>query len=128
MKQLNDDELNSVLRQAKANSPKPSPGFEDRVTRAYRNHLDRSPLWRYLVFGMIRVPAPVGIVAALALLLAGVQLGRELNQPRTIQVPVIQERVVTKLIYRDRPTLNLYGFEPVMDLHPRIIRSAHENR
>lgn len=127
MKSLNDDELNSLLRQAKANPPKPSPGFAARATRAYERQSSTS-VWHRLLFGTIRIPIPIGVLASIVLILVGAVFGRKLGQTRSVEVAAVQERAATNVVDRDRPVLNLYGLQPVTELHPRIIRRVHEDR
>jgi hypothetical protein len=127
VKSLNDDELNSLLRQAKANPPKPSPGFAARATRAYEKQSSTS-VWHRLLFGTIRIPIPIGVLASIVLILVGAVFGRKLGQTRSVEVATVQERAATNVVDRDRPVLNLYGLQPVTELHPRIIRRVHEDR
>ncbi len=125
MKHLNDDELDVMLRLAKANPPKPSSDFADRVMRAYKIQSRRSPFWRGLFFARIPVPVPVGVLAAVALVLAGAMFGSKMRiQPAT----TVQERMVTKVVYRDRPKLSVNGLEPVAELHPRVVQSVYEGK
>jgi hypothetical protein len=47
-----------------------------------------------------------------------------------VEVPVVRERVVTKLVYQQAPVnlpavLTFRELKPVAELRPRIIRSAH---
>jgi hypothetical protein len=63
-----------------------------------------SPWWRWLLAGSIRVPVPAGILALLFLALVAYS---SLSGPKPV---------------------TLSDFQPVKQLEPRIIRSAHENR
>ena len=128
MRSLNDDELNSLLRHAKASPPKPSPGFAARATRAYERRSSISSVWRRLLFGTIRMPIPIGVVASIVLILVGAVFGRKLGQTRSVEAPTVQERAATNVVDRDHPVLNLYGLQPVTELHPRIIRRVHDDR
>ncbi len=128
MSSLNDDEFDYLLRHAKASPPKPSPGFAARVTRAYERQSSRSSVWHRLLFGTIRMPIPIGVVASIILILVGAVFGRKFGQTRSVDVPTVQERAATNVGDRDHPVLNLYGLQPVTELHPRIIRRVHEDR
>jgi hypothetical protein len=128
VRSLNDDELNSLLRQAKVSPPKPSPGFAARAKRAYERQSSRSSVWHRLLFGTIRMPIPIGVIASIILILVGAVFGHKLGQTRTVELPTVQKRAATNVVDRDRPVLNLYGLQPVTELHPRIIRRVHEDR
>lgn len=128
MRPLNDDQLSSLLRQAKANQPKPAPGFVPRVMQAYQRQSGRSTIWRRLVSGTIRIPIPIGAVAAIALILVGVVFGRRSSEAPTTRTPIVQESAATKVVSQDRPELSLYGLRPVAELRPRILRSMHESK
>jgi len=42
-----------------------------------------------------------------------------------VEVPVVEERVVTRTVYRDRPAAK---WQPVAELRPRIIRGADDQK
>ena len=109
MTTLNDDDLNSLLREAKDNPPKPSAGLTNRTVQAYERKFHRSSIWRRLLFGTVRLPIPAVVLACILLLVAGAELGQRVR-------------------HQDRPVLNIYGLQPVTDLHLRIVRRAHEDR
>jgi hypothetical protein len=70
----------------------------------------RRQWWSVLVSGSIRLPVPVAIVLAVALLVMAVALVR--RQPALPQPAAI----------------NLANFQPVHDLNVRIIRGNHGDR
>ena len=88
------------------------------------------PWWRRVWTTTIPVPTPVAgaLIAALAV---GIWLWpRHVSAPRTlvktvqVEVPVVQERVVVRTVYRDRPVPKPpqpIVWQPVAELRPRII-------
>jgi hypothetical protein len=93
-----------------------------------------APWWKRLWMSTIRIPVPVACVLLLAIAVA---VWRGAKQPapqivvRTerVEVPVVQERIVTKLVtkyvYRKEPSgFDIQGLKPVAELRPRIIRSG----
>jgi hypothetical protein len=105
MSRLNDDELNSLLEQAKSQRPEPRPEVTLRALRAYRENVARQPRWRRLLLRPVPIPLPVGILAAVLLILIGAEGGRAFRRPsaagqtRLVEVPVTREHVV----YRNCP-------------------------
>jgi hypothetical protein len=102
MEPLNDQELNNLLREWKA-PPAPLSLEEKFFPRAHRG-----PWWRWLLRGSIRIPVPVAVAAAAILLLAVFLSVR--NRPPAA---------------RPGGEVTLADFQPVKQLQPRIIRSAH---
>ena len=129
MKRNDDEELRSLLREWQA--PPMSPCFEERVLTARKS-------WRRLLInGSIRVPVPVA--CCLILLLAAAEVWRWIKPAQTVtprvvvkterlEVPVVRERVITKVIYKNRPeqALTFRQLKPVGELRPRIIRGTHD--
>jgi len=132
MNPLNDDELNSLLRQAKDNPPKPGPQLAARALRAYRRSVAPSAAWRC----PITIPWPLGALAALLLVVLGAVGSRVLRPPsvivqtRTVEIPAASERVV----YRDCPaqqtepgagiaSLTFKELPPVRQIKARVVRS-----
>jgi hypothetical protein len=76
----------------------------------------------------IRVPLPVACALLVALALGVSLWPRPVPATRTVikrervEVPVIEERVVTRTVYRDRQVESLKAWRPVAELRPRIIR------
>jgi len=70
----------------------------------------RKPRWSVLLSGSIRLPVPIAIVIAAALLIMAVALVR--RQPPPSQ----------------HATINLADFQPVRDLNVRIIRGHNETK
>ena len=119
MRSLNDDDLNSLLREAKASPPQPSPDLAARATRAYEKQFHGLSIWRRLLFGTVRMRILVIVVASVVLLFAGAALGPRVHQAQSVGVEAME---------RDPPVLNLDGLQPVTDLRVRIVRRAHEGR
>lgn len=134
MKEPCEDELKSLLRTWQA--PEAPESLEARVLNAYR--LRRAALWKWLLTGSVRVPVPVAAAALAALALSLAWRAPSIPplsityRMRTIEVPVVRERVV----YRERPKpdarlvagLGTAGFQPVAEFKPRIIRSSDAAR
>jgi hypothetical protein len=90
------------------------------------------PWWRRLCSTSIRVPVPVlcGVMLVMAVMVA-IRSARPVPPPAVVvktervEVPVIQERVVTRTVYRERPATMPLAWRPVRELRPRIIRSGN---
>ena len=129
--ELSDSELDQLLRQWSA----PAPPAHLRTGLFPQSTL---PWWRRL--WVIAIPLPVACGLAMIFVLAAWLLIRPFAPAparvvvKTVQVPVIQEpvvtKVVTKYVYRGVPAepaargFNLDGLRPVAELRPRIIRSG----
>ena len=120
MKSLNDEDLTSLLRQAKATPPKPSPGLVPRVMQAYEAQFGTVPAWRRFFFGSVRVPILVAISASVILLVTGALLGLAISRSQV----VTERRSIADILDGDQPVLNLYGMQPVPELRLRVIRRA----
>ncbi len=131
---LNDDELNGMLREWKA--PSAPARLRERIFAPRSRHG-----WRRLWTASVRVPLPVAAGLLLALALGAwrwvappvprVLIKTEIKTER-VEVPA-PERVVTRIVYRDRPvpgeTGTMPNLQPVTELRPRIIRSRNaENK
>jgi hypothetical protein len=140
MNPLNDDELNELLRRAKAEPPKVSAAFEARVMRGYQQQTSasRPSLWR-------RLWAPAGYghplrlrtaLAAVVLILAGAIADRTLlavhafQSPGKADSPVVEERVVYKdcPVPSQGPGLTFNELQPVREIKPRVVRSMQDDR
>jgi len=129
--ELSDSDLDQLLRQWNA----PAPPAHLRTNLFPRSTL---PWWRKI--WTISVPLPVACGLAMVFFLAAwFWIRPSAPEPahvvvKTVQVPVIQERVVTKVVtkyvYRSVPAepaasgFNVGGLRPVAELRPRIIRSG----
>jgi len=120
--ELNDHELDLLLREWKV------PHAPSRVRARVFARSDR-PWWRRIWTASIRIPLPVAACLALALALGGWRWlappqPRVVIKTERVEVPVVTERIVTRLVYRDRPAA-VPKLEPVTELRPRIIRSRN---
>jgi hypothetical protein len=111
---LNDDELNSLLRQAKTNPPNPSPELARRALRAYQGSVARPVGWRQIWLRPVTIPWPLAVLVALLLVLTGMVSGR-----RTAPPPDPSSRITT---------FTLKGMQPVRQFRPRIVRSIRDDQ
>ena len=109
-----DAELTALLREWEA--PPQSGEARARLLADLRACVAPAPLWRRALTAQIRVPLPVAACAALALLLTPLAFGarpwtKSTPTPegataapvvRIVEVPVIQERVVTRTVYVEK--------------------------
>lgn len=110
-----DAELTALLRTWEA--PTPEAGARARLLADYRASVCPAPLWRRALKAELRVPLPVAACAAVVLLLslyafgahaltreatAAVQMADAPASVRIVEVPVVQERVVTRTVYVEK--------------------------
>ncbi len=109
-----DAELTSLLREWEA--PPQSLYARERLLADFRASARVAPLWRRALAAHVRVPLPVAACAALALLLTPLAFGARpwtTSTPtavgpevapavRVVEVPVIQERVVERVVYVEK--------------------------
>lgn len=125
MEPLEDRELDALLKQWQ--TPAPPAHLRARVLSGIEKPPKRQ--WTRIWTASIRIPLPVALALACALALTGWRWTRT-SQPQVIvrtervEVPVVTERVVTHIVYRERPVA-LSKLQPVMELRPRIIRSRN---
>ena len=140
MDPLNDDELKSLLERWKA--PPAPESLEAGLLGEFRARAARRAAWRW-IFATWRLPAPAVVaMVVLVIALAAAAIRRPaphvIIQTRTVEVPVVRERVVTRIVH-DRPAApaprheraqatDLSGFQPVAVLSPRIIRNGNVDR
>ena len=120
MNPLNDDELNTLLQQAKAAPVMPSPKLAARTLNAWRERVVRPPFWRRPVSLKWRV----GALAAL-LILAGA-LGTQALGPSSdvgLEGPLMPQRA------NPRATdLTLQNLQPIQEVRPRVVRSMKDDQ
>jgi hypothetical protein len=123
--ELTDHELDGMLREWKT---PPAPAHLRGALFPEQPHW-----WRR----SIRVPIPVAVCAALLLMLmlwrtATTAPARTIVKTERVEIPVVTECTVTKLVYREKPTaersLTFQNLRPVAELRPRIIRSTHAEK
>jgi hypothetical protein len=109
-----DAELTALLREWE--TPSQSNDALSRLLADFRVTARPAPLWRRVLTSQIRVPLPVAACAALALVLTPLAFGARAwtkSTPpsagaevaptvRVVEVPVIQERVVTRTVYVEK--------------------------
>ena len=121
MEPLEDNELDAMLRTWET-----PPAPERMRTRFLAAKPPRRNIWS----ASIRIPLPVAVLLLCALALGAWRWARP-PEPRVVtrtervEVPIVTERVVTRVVYRDRPAVILSQLQPVTELRPRIIRSQH---
>jgi len=140
MSPLNDDELNSLLEQAKSKPPEPRPEMTLRALRAYQENVVRPPLWRRFLLRPVPIPLPVGILAVVLLILIGAAGDRAfrpsvVGQTRLVEVPVTREHVVYRNCPAGQPEsgpsiagLTFKEFQPVREIKPRVVRSIRDDQ
>jgi hypothetical protein len=112
-----DAELTALLRTWEAPTPSHSDGARARLLADFRATARPAPLWRRAFAAQVRVPLPVAACAVLALLLSPLAFGARPWGPaaptsparvtpetvvRVVEVPVVQERVVTRTVYVEK--------------------------
>jgi hypothetical protein len=97
MENDDDPKLRELLRAWQA--PGAPKSLDERVLGL------RKPRWAFLVTGSIRVPVPVGLAIALALLMMGATLFQQRPWAERVASPV-----------------SLVDFRPVSDVNVRVIR------
>jgi hypothetical protein len=104
----NDPELRKLLREWEV--PATPPSLERRILG---NTRPRTTWWRALLTGYIRVPVPVGVVMAIALVVLGALAIREQRPAPTGT--------------RVEMTVDLKRFQPVQEVKVRVIRRNYAN-
>jgi hypothetical protein len=104
MEPLDDKELSSLLREWKAPARRPA---------CAENFLRPRQTWaQWLTKGSLRIPVPVALLAAIAILAVWL-----VAQRQPAEVPIAQPVGASTLA----------DFQPVQQLEPRIIESSQEN-
>jgi len=101
-------------------APEIPASLDQRVFASYSAHVHRAPFWKRFFTASIPVPAPLVAAAALLLLVAGgvawaalksspVQVVAQpappintITKTEIVEVPVVQERIVTRIIYVEK--------------------------
>lgn len=106
-----DSELKSLLRRWQ--SPHPPRALDQRVMISYRAQTARLPLWRRILTTSISVPIPVAAAMVAVMVLGTFVLTRKsdgiaqqepiiVERIRIVEVPRVEEKVVTRIVYRNR--------------------------
>jgi hypothetical protein len=139
-----DRELKRLLGEWK--TPEITSSLDQRVFKAYRRQVLDRPWWQRWLTGSIKLPVPVAATAVLLLCATSYLAMRTsfleftpsppLVKVVEVPVPVIQEKIVTRVVYRksgapnskEEPALinpisriNLANFQPVSEINPIII-------
>ncbi len=130
--ELPDTELDQLLRSWAA------PAAPARM-RAVVLPASSAPWWRRLWTTSIPVPLPVACCLAVLITVGVWRWTRPvppvapqvLVKTERVEVPVVQDRVITKYVYKKEPAaqtsvrgFDFDGLRPVAELRPRIIRSG----
>ena len=118
MSPLNDNELNSLLEQAKRESPEPSRAMAARTLRAYEANIVGRISWQEYFPRRFSIPWPIGVLVAVLFVLIGALADHGLSRP---SMPAINR---SSEVRSSRPTaiLSFKEFRPVSELSPRVIR------
>jgi hypothetical protein len=106
-----DAELTALLRTWDA--PPQDAGARARLLSDFRASVRRAPLWRRALTAQVRVPLPVAACLGVALLGSLYVLAARVTPSavktetapaavRVVEVPVVQERVVTRTVYVEK--------------------------
>lgn len=110
-----DAELNALLRTWDA--PPQDAGARGRLLADFRASVRPAPIWRRALAAQVRVPLPVAACVGLVLLGSLYVLGARASRSvapsaaqtetrpaavRVVEVPVVQERVVTRTVYVEK--------------------------
>ena len=123
---LTEQELSALLRDWRPPAPPP-----DARTRIFSDQ--PRPLWRRLWTGSVRVPVPVAVCAVAIFAMAvwrsttpvppRVVIKTEMKTER-VEVPVVKERIVTRVVREPVQASTFYGLQPVAELRPRVTRKV----
>jgi hypothetical protein len=107
-----DRELSRLL--ASWRTPETPDNLDERALASYRRHFNRRRFWPRWMAGSIRIPVPVAAAAVLLLCATSFFVAREavifsnkkkqaLVVTKVVEVPVqvIQEKIVTRVVYRN---------------------------
>ena len=120
--ELGDPELDAALAEWRV-----PPAPETLRSAVFR------PWWRSMWSASIRIPVPAACTLAVLFGAALWQWSqpvpvREIVRTLRIEVPVVKEQVVERLVYRDRPApLDRNELQPVAVLRPVIIRRRNDS-
>jgi len=137
-----DGELNRLL--ASWQTPETPGELDQRALASYRRHFNRGRLWRRWLAGSIRIPVPIAAGAVLLLCATSFLVARDatsfsitrksvnvVTKIVEVQVPVIQEKIVTRVVYKNTsaqkakegptpisipPRIDLADFRPVSEI------------
>ena len=123
---VRDTRLTALLRTWE--EPQVPTGLDTRILAAYREQVQRVPLWKQLLSLRVSVPLPVAVAALLLLLLSAtfvIRQGLEV-EPDVPQVAGSESNTQTAR-GPDAPVVtqtSLAGFEPVNDVNVLVLEEA----
>jgi hypothetical protein len=148
---VEDRELKNLFGEWR--TPDITSSLDQRILTSYRRQVLHRPVWRRWLTGSISLPAPVAVTAALLLCATSYLASRKatsytLETPPAIAsvkivevpVPVVQQRIVTRVVYKKTgaqeaqkspapiytpPRIDLADFRPVSEI--KIIVSPGGN-
>ncbi len=120
-------ELNELLKSWEV--PEAPASLHRRVLSDYRQHVNRVPFWKKLFTSSVRIPMPLILAQAAVLLVAGAFVISSFVTPKPatlpviaenipakiIEVPVIQEKIVTRIVYatqQSKPQIKVITLPP----------------
>ena len=143
---VEDRELKNLL--GEWSPPEITSSLDQRILTSYRRQFLHKPLWRRWLTGSISLPAPVAVTAALLLCATSYLAARKATSytlepaptPPTVKVvevcvPVVQEKIVTRVVYKQIGAQNapkgpapsslpsridLANFRPVSEIKPIV--------
>ena len=128
---VEDRELKYLL--GEWSPPEITSSLDQRILTSYRRQFLHKPLWRRWLTGSISLPAPVAVTAALLLCATSYLAARRATNyplepaptPPTIKLvevpfPVVQERIVTRIVYKKSDTQKAKEGPAPSPLPPRI--------
>jgi hypothetical protein len=151
---VEDGELNRLL--ASWQTPETQGELDQRVLANYRRHFNRVRLWRRWLTGSIRIPVPAAAAALLLFCATSFLAARHatsfpiVNPPAAVDMkivevplPVYQEKIVTRVVYKETvgqkpqkgpapsslpPRIDLANFRPVNDIKPIVIHGGNDEK
>jgi len=151
---VEDRELKNLL--GEWSPPEITSSLDQRILTSYRRQVLHRPAWRRWLTGSISLPAPVAVTAALLLCATSYLAARRAPSytlepaptPPTIKFvevpfPVVQERFVTRVVYKKPdtkkakespapsslpPRIDLADFRPVNEIKPIVIHGGNDEK
>ncbi len=117
MSLLNDDELNSLLEQAKSQPLQPSAELAVRAMHAYQANAVRPLHWRRRLLRPVSIPWPVALLTAILLIVVGALAGRNFEKLSTQQSSTYSTGILT-----------FQEFRPVSQIRPHVMRSFRDEK
>jgi len=151
---VEDREMNNLLGEWRP--PDITSSLDQRVLTSYRRQFLHKPLWRRWLTGSISLPAPVAAAAALLLCATSYLAARKATsytlEPAPaisavklveVSVPVVQQKIVTRVVYKNigapkaketpapsslPPRIDLADFRPVSDIKIIVSHGGNDEK